>query len=120
VTILHAEFHRPGAGGAGPERLSRHYYDVARLFRSPVGERALGNRELLEAVVAHKKLFFASGWANYDSARPGTLRLVPAETRRKVLEADYGKMQEMIFGEAPPFAEILAVLAELEASLNGG
>jgi len=93
---------------------------LARLFRSPVGASALEKLDLLEAVVRHKKLFFSSAWANYDSARPGTLRLVPSGSRRKALEADYRAMQEMIFGEAPPLAEILAVLGALKARLNGG
>jgi hypothetical protein len=118
VTLLHAEAHRPPERPAG-DRLSRHYYDVAKLYRSGIGPKALADRELLEKVVAHKKLFFRSGWANYETAAPGTMRLVPPEGRQASLEADYRAMQEnMIFGESYPFEELLAILGEIQAAIN--
>ena len=118
VTILHAESHRPKDKPSG-ERLSRHYYDVAKLYQNDIGQRALARTDLLEAVVKHKRLFFRSGWANYDTAVLGSFRLVPPEERRASLETDYRVMREtMIFGESYSFDELLAVLAEVEARLN--
>jgi hypothetical protein len=118
ATLLHAEAHRPPDKAAG-ERLSRHYYDLAKLFQSPVGPKALADRELLVKVVAHKRLFFRSGWTNYDTALPGTLRLLPPAERHPSLRADYRAMQEnMIFGGSYSFEELLDVLAEIEKLLN--
>jgi hypothetical protein len=118
VTILHAESHRPKDKPSG-ERLSRHYYDVAKLYQNDIGPKALARTDLLEAVVTHKRLFFSSGWANYATAVPGSLRLVPPEERRASLEADYRVMREtMIFGESYSFDELLAVLGEVERVLN--
>ncbi len=118
ATLLHAEAHRPHDKPIG-DRLSRHYYDVARLYQSAVGPTALANRALLQQVVLHKDLFFRSAWANYPTARPGTFRLVPPAERHAVLKADYRAMQEnMIFGESYPFEELMAILAEIEAKLN--
>jgi hypothetical protein len=117
ATILHAEFHRPAAK-ALPDRYSRHYYDLAMLAQSPVRAEALADLALLDQVVLHKETFYPSGWARYDLARIGSLRLVPPDERRAALERDYRSMSVMIFGQPPPFGEIIEVLAALEQEIN--
>jgi predicted nucleotidyltransferase component of viral defense system len=117
VTMLHAEYHRPDDKKM-PMRLSRHYYDVAQMIRAGLGERALENLELLQRVVTHKKAFFQSGWARYDDAKQGSLRLVPNVSRMKDLEDDYDRMREMFFTAPPGFREVLAALAEWEDKFN--
>jgi hypothetical protein len=117
ATILHAEYHRP-AEKPLPERYSRHYYDVAMMGEGKIKGEALTDRDLLAQVVKHKETFYASGWARYDLARPGTLRLVPQESRVAALEQDYKKMGVMIFGEQPPFAWVLDRLGVLEKEIN--
>jgi hypothetical protein len=118
VTLLHAEAHRPLDKPAG-DRLSRHYYDVAKLYESPIGPKALADRELLAKVVAHKKLFFYSGWANYGTATPGTFQLVPPKERHTLLKADYRAMQEnMIFAKSYDFDKLMGLIGEIEAKLN--
>ncbi|OGV66131.1 MAG: hypothetical protein A3K19_19725 [Lentisphaerae bacterium RIFOXYB12_FULL_65_16] len=119
VTLLHAECHRPDPGTKA-ERTSRHYYDLYQLFRHPIGESALRQLDLLARVVAHKQVFFRSGWANYQTARPGSLRLVPPETRVAALRADYAEMQGMIFGPVPTWDEVLDSLRALELRVNSG
>jgi hypothetical protein len=117
ATILHAEYYRP-AEKALPDRYSRHYYDLAMLAQSPVRGDALADFALLDQVVRHKQAFYPSGWAKYDLARVGSLRLVPPEERRAALERDYRSMSVMIFGQPPPFGEIIEVLAALEQEIN--
>jgi hypothetical protein len=117
VTILHAEYYRPPEK-ALPERYSRHYYDVAMMAQGPIRSEALSDMTLLAQVVRHKETFYPSGWARYDLARPGSLRLVPREDRLVALERDYRNMRVMIFGQPPPFGEITEVLAALEQEIN--
>jgi hypothetical protein len=117
ATILHAEYHR-GEPRKDTDRLSRHYYDLAMLARGPVREEALGNTALLLQVARHKELFYPASWANYAEARPGTLRLAPHPALARSLEADYRRMAEMFFAPPPPFAEVLATIAELEQAIN--
>jgi hypothetical protein len=117
ATILHAEFHRP-AEKALPDRYSRHYYDLAMLAQTVIRGEALADLALLDQVVRHKETFYPSGWARYDLARIGSLRLVPPEGRRAALERDYRSMSVMIFGQPPPFGEITEVLAALEQEIN--
>ena len=66
----------------------------------------------------HKSRFFSSNWANYATAVPGSLRLVPPAARIDAVRADYEAMKQMFLGEHMPFETVLAILAEAEATLN--
>ncbi len=117
VTILHAEAHRP-ANSKIRERYSRHYYDTVMMAHSDVKLKAFGDLELLAQVAAFKDKFYHSGWANYQDAKPGTMRLLPPEHSTKDLEQDYAKMRSMIYGEYLSFDEILCELKMLEDEIN--
>ncbi|MCO5966554.1 nucleotidyl transferase AbiEii/AbiGii toxin family protein [Sinorhizobium meliloti] len=118
ATALHAEAHRP-ADSPTPQYFSRHYYDLAMLLATDEGKAAASDFWLLAQVAKHKATFFRSGWASYDTARPGTLRLMPDENRLKDLRADYRAMAPMMFDDRPPsFDEILATIAAVEEATN--
>lgn len=76
------------------------------------------NLALLARVVRHKQTYFLSAWANYDSATPGSLHLVPPDHRLADLKADYLQMQEMFTEPPPPFDDILRQLRRIEDVLN--
>ncbi|MGE3109335.1 MAG: nucleotidyl transferase AbiEii/AbiGii toxin family protein [Phycisphaerales bacterium] len=119
ATILHM-WHHIKDDRAFPRRQSRHYYDLVSLYGHEIGKRAMADLSLLEAVAKHKSVFFHSGWANYENAKPGTLRLLPRAERLRELERDYDEMRgEMLFGTPPAFEQLLAVLREMEAAVNG-
>jgi hypothetical protein len=86
ATALHAEAHRPKEAPT-PQYFSRHHYDIAMLLDTDDGKAATADFDLLEQVARHKAVFFRSGWASYDTARPGTLQLMPSEARLKDLRA---------------------------------
>jgi hypothetical protein len=117
ATILHAEYHRP-ADRPGRERFARHYADFAALWTHPSRSVAVARLDILEDVARHKGRFFASGWAHYDTARAGSLRLHPPADRIRELHIDYDKMRPMFLAEPPSFDEILARLAEAERGIN--
>jgi len=117
ATILHAEFHRPPEK-ATPDRFSRHYCDFHEMIRKGVATSAAEKLDLLARVAQHKSLFFRSSWARYDEAARGTLRLAPPEHRLKALREDYARMQQMFFGEAPGFDQIVELLKQWESEFN--
>jgi hypothetical protein len=118
ATALHAEAHRP-AESATPQYFSRHYYDLAMLLDTDEGRAAATNFDLLATVVKHKATFFRSAWASYDTARPGSLRLMPSAARIKDLRADYRAMAPMMFDENPlSFDDILAKVEKLQKTIN--
>jgi hypothetical protein len=117
ATLLHAEAHRDLAKPM-PGRYARHYYDLARMASSPIVERALADAALRGRVVAHKSVYFRSGWARYDLAVPATFRLLPPDERLRDLEADHRKMEPMYFSSPPEIRSILEILAELEGRIR--
>jgi len=118
ATILHQEAHRPKDKPL-PPRHARHYYDLAMMASDGVKEKALHRIDLLEAVVAFKQRFYPAGWANYENAMIGTLKLLPQEFRDAELRKDYTAMQNMIFDKKRSFEEIIEILQTLEDEING-
>jgi hypothetical protein len=118
ATILHEIAHRDEPIPF-PLGYSRHYYDLARLYRSDIGTSAAQNTALLETVVRFKSVFFASNRARYDLAKPGSLRLIPPAFRLNAIANDYAQMSSMIFGAIPTLDELIQGLADLEARVNG-
>ena len=117
ATILHMLYHQDNKKALG-ERMSRHYYDLAQLAQSSVKDAALANLGLLNEVALHKTRFFPAAWANYADAKPPTLKLTPHDSLKQKLRTDYQAMNEMIFGEAPSFDDVMDVLKELERNIN--
>jgi len=119
ATLIHVECHRQRKTNV--DRLSRHWYDLAMLCRSGIGENALANRELLLDVVRHKSVFFDASYANYDACLAGAFRLVPDEPLSAELRDDYRQMIAAGMFDVPPpdFEEILNLLNSLEHSING-
>ncbi len=117
ATILHAEFHRPTEQPIR-DRFARHYADLAALWRHAARNAALGRLDLLERVATFKARFFGSRWADYETARPGSLKLCPPAAREAELARDYEKMAPMFLAPPPAFAEILRVLRDAEREIN--
>lgn len=118
ATLLHAESHRNDPAPK-KERLSRHYYDLYQLSKTNIATKALEQMDILQRVVDHKKVFFRSSWAHYETASPGSFHLVPSVERLTSLRADYVQMEAMIFGEYPKWEEIIDGLKKLEKRING-
>lgn len=119
ATALHAEAHRPPELPT-PQYFSRHFYDLAMLLDTQDGKAACRDFELLAQVAKHKAIFFRSAWASYDTAKPGTLRLLPSDARIKDLRADYRAMAPMMFdAKSPAFDDILASVGQLQDLVNG-
>lgn len=97
------------------QRLSRHYYDVAMIYKTDIGKKAIANASLREDVRHHTKLFFEK---ELTEAIPGSMRLLPLDQFANELEQDYQKMQGMMLGNAPDFNDILQELSNLESEIN--
>jgi hypothetical protein len=114
ATLLHAVFH----SGKLPPRHSRHYYDLARLYRHEYGRNAISDFGLLASVVEHKKVFFREAAARYDLAKPGSLRVCPSDDKIARIRSDFRDMREMFFAEPQSFDSLMAELRELEDRVN--
>jgi len=117
ATILHHEANRPISSDM-PLRYSRHYYDLAIMAKSSLKNEALSDVALLSHVVEFKKQFYPRGWADYDNAKIGTLKLLPPKARIGALKKDYKSMENMIFDKHLDFDEIIETLGHLENEIN--
>ena len=117
VTPIHAENHRP-TDNPFHNRLSRPYSDVAQVFRSGIGAKAVANIALLEQVVKHEQVSFPSGWAHYDTAKPSSIKFGPDTETVNCLRLDYEGMQEMFFGEVESFDSLTTTIQELQEAVN--
>ncbi len=117
ATILHKYSHYPNDKNV-PERQSRHFFDFYCLLNSVGKTRALENEELLEKVAAHKNIYFKAAWAQYLTAKKGSLRLVPEEKVMKAMEADYKAMRDMFAGDVPSWDTIIKLISAFEKDFN--
>jgi hypothetical protein len=91
---------------------------MAQMALAPVKNSALANISILQNVAEFKQRFYPRGWARYDLAKPGTLRLVPEGHILESVKNDYKAMRNMIYGDYYDFEKILKVLEELENEIN--
>ena len=117
ATILHQEAYRP-ENSKIPDRYSRHYYDLYCMAGTEVLDKALAQADLLEQVAEFKRKFYPRNWARYELARMDSIKRMPAEHSIERLEADYGVMRAMIYGDYPKFDDVLKRLQELEETIH--
>lgn len=99
-------------------RVSRHYYDIYKLTRSPVGQQAATDHAMALDCARHALMFFNSADLGLLHARPGSFAIAPTPEMADVLKRDYQAMAGMIFGEVPDFAEVLEATRQLEQAIN--
>lgn len=119
ATLIHVECHRPSLRPSA-ERLSRHWYDLARVADHEVGKQALEETELLHDVLRIKETFYRSKFSHYDRCTTGGLRLIPDAQLLEVLRQDYQAMlaAQMFYGDTVKFDEIVERLRVLEVTIN--
>jgi len=118
VMLLHEEFAKP-MNEVRTERMSRHLYDLERMMRTDVAERALQDETLYQTIVEHRRKFIGLKGFDYDSLYPDRLSLeIPAEVL-PLWRKDYEHMQEsMIYGDSVPFDQLLEVIRQLNVRIR--
>lgn len=119
VTLIHVECHR-GRLTETPDRLSRHWYDLAKLSQSWVKDEALKNNDLLQDVLLVKKAFFNASYANYDKCESQQFCLVPNVDEINKLKTDYLNMVDagMFLNDPEDFEIVIDELVRLQDILN--
>jgi hypothetical protein len=116
--LLHEEFQRP------PEKirvmgLSRHLFDIYKIWQTGYARIALNNPELYRTLVDHRKRFTKLSGVNYSSHFPPYLNPIPPVHLMALWEADYKTMkQQMIYGDALPFQDLIAGLESAVTEIN--
>ncbi len=117
VTLLHALHHGTRAKpDKNVHRLSRHVYDVHRIWNAPKLRTSILSAKLLRAVVENKQIFFRETKARYELVTNFELNCAPHDDLAAAMRADFAAMGSMFFpaSAVPTFDEALATLKELD------
>lgn len=114
----HCGFRDEGRLPTDRDRISRHYYDVAMISDTKIGQNANRDHELWAAVREHNLIAFRQAWKKFDEAIVGSTHIVPQAALRPEIEKDYAAMQGMILGDAPAFSWIMERLEKIEEAIN--
>ena len=96
-------------------RMSRHLYDLEKLMDTEYGKEALSNRKLYDAIVEHRKAYYALKYVNYDLNSPSTISFTIPESVMDAWQYDYADMRRFfIYGESLEFDELMQKMKELQ------
>lgn len=115
------------AGGRirGRGNFARHWYDLMRLDKAGIAEKAFADKKLASNVAEHQSAFFREkdrdgNWIDFHEILKGSLRLVPTGTARDLVRKDYNEMVSngMLYSDIPTFDELMIKLADIERRAN--
>ena len=118
ICLLHEEFAK-SQEFMRSERMSRHLYDLVRMFDAGIAEKALPDKELYRSIVEHRKIFIGLKGFDYDTLLPEKICIIPPENVIAQWQKDYETMREtMIYGESLPFDKLIGKIEELNEKIN--
>ena len=95
--------------------MSRHLYDLEKLMDTEYGEEALSNRTLYDAIVEHRKAYYALKYVNYDLHAPSTINFTIPESAMEAWQDDYTDMRRFfIYGESLEFDVLMQKIRKLQ------
>ena len=116
--LLHEETFRP-PDKKRKARMARHYYDLYCLIRAGIGHNAAGDLDLFWRIATHRQVYFRYTWVDYDTLRPGRLKLVPPDAQLSAWKSDYTAMKdEMFFGKPPEFEDLIETVRKFQDEFN--
>ena len=118
ICLLHEEFAK-SEEFMRSERMSRHLYDLVRMFNTSIAETALEDRDLFKNIVEHRKIFIGLKGFDYDTLLPETINIVPPENIIAQWKKDYETMREtMIYGESLSFDKLIERIKQLNEKIS--
>ncbi|MDD7437499.1 MAG: nucleotidyl transferase AbiEii/AbiGii toxin family protein [Phocaeicola sp.] len=96
-------------------RMSRHLYDLERIMDTEYGKEALVNRQLYDAIVEHRRTFYALKYVDYNKHAPSAISFIPRDEFISDWNKDYDNMQaHFLYGSTLSFNELLERMADLQ------
>ena len=115
--LLHEEFQKPN-DKIRVERLSRHLYDITKIYNSEHKVKAY-NQDLIVSIIQHRERFNGMRGVDYDTLFPSNLNPIPPKDFIQAWEDDYKTMQNnMIPEESPKFIDLLATVEKATKEYN--
>ncbi|MBR8713593.1 hypothetical protein IX332_001738 [Porphyromonas levii] len=100
-------------------RMSRHLYDIEKLMDTNYGRDALADKKLYEAIIEHRRKYYALKFVNYELHSPQTISFLPPIELMDDWNEDYIKMQQdFIYGDSLSFSQLISKLNILQDRLR--
>ena len=101
--------------GDKAERKSRHLYDLERLMNTQYGREDLADVTLYNAIVAHRKTYYALKYIDYNLHNPKTINFLIPKKEIESWKADYADMRRFfIYGNSLEFDVLMQKIVELQ------
>ncbi len=96
-------------------RMSRHLYDLEKMMDTQCGYEALADRKLYDAIVEHRRTYYALKYVNYELLNPSTIEFMVPEQMMGAWRDDYSNMRKFfIYGHSLEFDELIKRIEELQ------
>ncbi len=96
-------------------RMSRHLYDLEKLMDTQYGREALSDNSLYNAIVEHRRTYYALKYVNYDLHNPSTINFMIPKKKMEEWKADYADMKRsFIYGQSLEFEVLMQRINELQ------
>ena len=116
--LLHEEFQKP-LDKIRADRMSRHIYDLEKLMDTSFAFDALGNKDLYDMIVEHRRTLTSMKEVDYTTHAPETINFVPPAAVMAAWKKDYEIMQGyMIYGKSLSFDKLIERIKELNERFN--
>jgi hypothetical protein len=119
ILLLHEEYNREDESKMRTYRMSRHYYDLFRIYQFPEYSKALDNNQFIEDIIKHRISYSRLRHFDYNSLCVGRISIIPLAHILTALQEDYEDMsKEMMYGKVPTFSEIIGAVRSIQDRFN--
>jgi len=119
ILLLHEEYNQKDEDKMRTFRMSRHYYDLHRIFQFADYSKVLADIKFIEHIIEHRKSYTRLKQFDYGTLRIGQISIIPSETILSALQYDFDEMKkEMIYGSSPTFSEIISTARKIQEAFN--
>ncbi|MGE4414755.1 MAG: nucleotidyl transferase AbiEii/AbiGii toxin family protein [Bacteroidales bacterium] len=109
--LLHEEFQKIKIRTM---RMSRHLYDLEKMMDTKFAQEALGDIEMYNTIIQHRKDYTPIRGIDYSLHSPATINFIPPASVIDAYREDYRMMQEIfIYGESLAFEKLMERIEEL-------
>lgn len=117
ILLLHEAYNREDESKMKTNRISRHYYDLYRLYADY--SYILADIQFIEDIIEHRKSYSRLKHFDYSTLCIGQISIIPSDAILKKLKNDYEEMgKEMMYGNVPTFNELIVSLRKIQDSFN--
>ena len=118
ICLLHEEFAQLPEF-IRTERMSRHLYDLAKIYDAGIAEKALEDKGLYNSIVEHRRIFIGLKGFDYSTLAPKTINIIPPDGVIDLWQQDYETMREtMIYGNSLSFNVLIDKIKQLNERIN--